>query len=336
MKRQRFSKYFNDWLYSKNGYYSNYKQIGKEGDFYTSVSTSSFFGGAIGKRVVDSIKEGKLPKNTTIVEVGAHHGYLLADVIQFIYTLNPKLLETLNFAIVERFEDLQKQQKKYLEESFGDVINLVHYKDISEVKLPHAFILANEIFDAFACELVMTKEEKLQIAYVENHKIVFEECNDTEIIEHCKKNKITKGELSLGFEEFTKDICTNIEKFEFVTFDYGDRFARNDFSIRVYENHKTFPLFEENLDLKKLYLNSDITYDVNFQHLIDSFKKENIKDIKYTTQMNALIEFGIIDLLEILKENVDESTYLRESSKVKTLLEPTGMGDRFKVLHVKK
>ncbi len=52
--------------------------------------------------------------------------------------------------------------------------------------------------------------------------------------------------------------------------------------------------------------------------------------------MQALIEFGIINLLEILKANSEENTYLRESQKVKTLLEPTGMGDRFKVLHVKK
>ena len=47
-KKQKFSDYFNAWLYSKDGYYSKYKEIGKEGDFYTSVSTSSFFGGSIG------------------------------------------------------------------------------------------------------------------------------------------------------------------------------------------------------------------------------------------------------------------------------------------------
>ena len=38
------------------------------------------------------------------LEIGAHHGYLLADIIQFIYTLKPQLLETLNFAIVENFK----------------------------------------------------------------------------------------------------------------------------------------------------------------------------------------------------------------------------------------
>ncbi len=339
--KQKFSDYFNKWLYGEAGYYSNYKQIGKEGDFYTSVSTSSFFGGSIGKRIVDSIKEGTLSKDTTIVEIGAHHGYLLADVIQFIYTLNPKLLETLNFAIVERFEKLQEQQVKYLKECFGDVVKIKHYKDICQVKLPHAFILANEIFDAFSCELVYTnKDNILQMAYVnENikaHEIIFEDCTDEKLIAHCKKYKITKGEVGLGYEEFIKNISNNIKKFEFITFDYGDRVPRNDFSTRIYTNHEVFPIFEENLDLKKYFASADITYDVYFTHLIDCFKNCKIEDISFKTQMLALVDFGIIELLEILKENTDESTYLRESQKIKILLEPTGMGDRFKMLHVKK
>lgn len=336
MEKQRFSKYFENWLYGEDGYYANYKQIGKDGDFYTSVSTSTFFGGSIGKKIVDSIKEGKLPKDTTIVEIGAHHGYLLADVIQFIYTLKPELLNTLKFAIVEKFENLQKQQKQYLNDSFGDAINLTHYNNLDELNLPHAFIFANEIFDAFSCELVLTKENRLQLAYIENHKINFEVCDDEKIIEHCKKYKIEKGEVSLGYEEFAQTLCKNIKKFEFLTFDYGDNYPRNDFSTRIYEKHKTFPIFDENLDLQKLYSKSDITYDVFFKHLEDSFKDAGVKNTEYKTQMIGLVEFGIIHLLEILKEKVDENIYLRESQKVKTLIEPTGMGDRFKMLLIQK
>ncbi len=335
-KKQKFSNYFNNWLYADNGYYSNYKTIGKEGDFYTSVSTSTFFGGSIGKRIVDSIKEGKLPKNATIVEIGAHHGYLLADIIQFIYTLNKNLLDTLNFAIVERYPSLQKQQKEYINGCFGDVIKIKHYNDISELKLSSAFIVANEIFDAFPCELVYTKNDILQMAYVKDHKIEFENCNDNSIIEHCKKYKITKGEVAIGYDEFIKHICTNIKKFEFITFDYGDKLPRNDFSTRIYSKHEVFPIFEDNLDLKKYFASTDITYDVYFNHIIDSFKDNNIKDINFKTQMQALIEFGVIELLEILKENSSETIYLKESQKVKTLIETTGMGDRFKILQVYK
>ena len=333
----KFSDYFNDWLYGQDAYYSNYKQIGKDGDFFTSVSTSPFFGGSIAKKIIDSIENGFLANNTTILEIGAHHGYLLADVIQFIYTLKPTLLETLSFAIVERFSNLQEQQKKYINDSFGDVIKLKHYNDISEVKLQNAYVLANEIFDAFACELVYTnKENNLQQAFISNNKIEFIDCIDENIINHCKKYSITKGEVALSYKNFIKTLCENIESFEFLTFDYGDRYPRNDFSTRVYEKHNVYPIFEDNLPLEKLFKKSDITYDVHFNYLSDCFKENGITQIKFNTQLKSLVEFGILDLLEILKANVNENEYLRQTQKVKVLLEPTGMGDRFKTLNIRK
>ncbi len=336
LEKQKFSTYFNNWLYDNDGYYTNYKTIGKEGDFYTSVSTSSFFGGSIGKKIVDTIKNGSLKKDTTILEVGSHHGYLLADIIQFIYTLKPELLSTLTFAIVERFPQLQAQQKKYLEDSFGDAIKLEFYDDISEVKLPSAFIVANEIFDAFPCELLFTnKEGILQQGFVENHKIAFETCEDENLKEIASKYKVTKGEIGVGYETFAKHICNNIKKFEFITFDYGEKYPRNDFSARIYEEHKVYPLFEENLELDKLFAKTDITYDVNFTHIIDSFEACTKVEFVYQTQLQALVDFGIIDLLEMLKDNAGENVYLRETQKVKTLLEPTGMGERFKMLNIK-
>jgi len=332
-----FSEYFQDWLYGKNGYYSNYKTIGKDGDFFTSVSASSFFGGTIGKRVVDIIESGFLPSNTTIVEIGAHHGYLLSDMIQFIYTLKPELLKTLKFAIVERFEHLKTKQKKYFQESFGNEVKLAHYDDISSLKLDNAFIIANEIFDAFPCELVYTtKKDIRQLANVTDDKINFVDCNNENINMLCDKYKITKGEVAVGYEEFAKNLSDNINKFEFITFDYGEKYPRNDFSCRVYKNHNVYPIFDDNINLKNFFGNSDITYDVNFTHLIDSFKEAKIKNIQYDTQLKALVDFGIIDLLETLHKNVDEKIYLREVNKIKTLLEPTGMGDRFKVAVFRK
>ena len=333
----KFSTYFNDWLYGQDGYYSNYKQIGKDGDFFTSVSSSSFFGGSIAKKIIASIEDGFLPSNTTILEIGAHHGYLLADIIQFIYTLKPELLQTLNFTIVERFENLQKEQKKYLFDSFGDSIKLKHYNDINEVKLENAYVLANEIFDAFSCDLVYTNKDGISTRRSSDlNKIEFVDCHDENIINHCKKYNITKGEVALSYKDFVNTLCKNITHFEFLTFDYGDRFPRNDFSTRIYEKHSVYPIFEENLPLEKLFKNSDITYDIHFNYLGDCFKDLGILNIKFNTQLKSLVEFGILDLLEILKANVDEKTYLKETQKVKVLLEPTGMGDRFKTLNIRK
>lgn len=332
----RFSEYFNSWLYEKDGYYSDYKNIGKDGDFFTSVSVTPFFGGAIAKKIIDSIESGFLNKNSTILEIGAHKGYLLADIIQFIYTLKPELLETLNFSILEKFESLRVVQKKYLFDSFGTFINFNHYNNLDDIKLHSAFIISNELFDSFSCDLVYTKDNTLKQLFIENHKIEFLPCLDEKILKHCEKYKIKKGEISLEYFEFVSKLCKNINKFEFIAFDYGESFHRGDFSLRVYKEHKVYPFFEDNLELKKFYKNSDITYDVHFDYLIDCFKENKVENIELKTELKALIEFGILELLEILKANVDEKNYQKELQKVKILLEPTQLAERFKCLSVRK
>lgn len=321
----------NDWLYDKDGYYANYKAIGASGDFYTSVSASRFFGGSIAKRILDTIQEGFLPIDTTIIEVGAHKGYLLADIIQFIYTLNPKLLDTLNFIIIERFENLQQIQKEYFYQSFGNVVKLQHFKSFDDVSLKNGIVVANEIFDAFGCELI--KDNKM--AYVDNHKIIFDKI-DQKTLDISKKYNQSIGEIAVGYDDFAKSMSNAIEKFEFITFDYGEKNIRFDFSVRIYKEHKVLPLFEDELKIEDLYKVSDITYDVNFQYLIDTFEDVGISCIDYKTQLSALVDFGLMDLLDILSKNVAYETYLKELNKVKTLIAPTMLGERFKMCRFRK
>ncbi|WP_281950991.1 SAM-dependent methyltransferase [Nitrosophilus kaiyonis] len=322
----RFSKFMQEWLYAYDGYYANFKAIGKEGDFYTAVSVSKFFGGAIANHLIKLIENGVLSKDCAIFEIGAHQGYLLADIIEFIYTLKPELLKTLSFNIIEPFENLRKTQEEYFKQSFGDVIKLNHYKSLKEVNKKEAFVVANEIFDAFPCELIF----KGKMAYVDDFKIVWKEMNKN-IEKIASKYHQIKGEVAIGYEEFAKDMANAFEKCYFLTFDYGDLEVREDFSIRVYKEHKVYPLFDEELNLKEVYKKSDITYDVNFSYLIDSFENAGFKKDSFKTQLVALVDFGILDLLEIVKEKKGFNAYLREANKVKTLINPTMMGERFKM-----
>lgn len=323
-----FSQFFNNWLYGKDGYYTNYRAIGKEGDFYTAVSSSKFFGGSIANRIIKSIDEGFLSSDSIILEIGAHKGYLLADIIEFIYSLRPELLKTLKFSILEPFEHLREAQKEYFKEAFADEIELTHHESFCSLNGESYFIVANEIFDAFPCELIY----KGKMATIENDEIKFVKEMSEYLTSVSEKYHIEKGEISIGFEEFAKALKENIKKFEFVTFDYGDLAHRNEFSIRVYQKHLTYPLFDENLKLKEAYKNSDITYDVNFAHLIDVFEAESIKKIKYATQMVALVDFGLMELLDILKTKVEQRVYLSEVNKIKTLIDPRMMGERFKMV----
>lgn len=326
-----------EWLYGEEGYYSHKRTIGKEGDFYTAVSTSMFFGGSIAKKLINTIESGFLSPSCHVVEIGAHKGYLLADMIQFLFSLKPSLLESLTFVIVEPFLENQAMQKEYFQEAFGDAISFLHVKSVEELKSTEAFIVANEIFDAFCCEII--KDE--QILHVENHQPVFKQL-PAAMRDQVQKMGISKGEVCFEYAPFAKALSRSFDRYEFVTFDYGDKDAREDFSLRVYSHHQTYPFFtltdlvEESLQapktLKELFGKSDITYDVNFTHLIDAFVQSGARVEGYATQMRALVEFGLIELLEMLQKNVSYEAYLREMNKVKILLDPSFMGERFKVL----
>ncbi|CAA6802448.1 MAG: COG1565: Uncharacterized conserved protein [uncultured Sulfurovum sp.] len=321
----------NEWLYGEEGYYKTFKDIGKEGDFYTAVSTSSFFGASIANHFYKLIQEESFKRDGWLIEVGAHKGYLLCDMIQWLYTLDPTLVQTLKFGIVERQEHVQQEQLKYIEERFGSDIEISHFSDIDEVEVDYAFVVANEIFDAFPCELIKDGEQ----AFVTENVVEWKEA-ETELLAFASTHRQVKGEVAVGYEEFALHMGKGIKKCDFVSFDYGEKFVRNDFSIRVYEQHKTFPLFDEELKLEEAFKKADITYDVNFGHVIEAFEEAGFELDKYETQARALVRFGLIDILEKFAKQATQSNYVREADKIKTLIAPTIMGDKFKMVHFKK
>lgn len=327
----RFSDYMGQWLYAEDGYYASYRPIGKQGDFYTSVSASKFFGGTIARHLIDVIDEGFLGKEATVCEIGAHHGYLLADMVEFIYTLRPELLGTLSFAIVERFEHLRRQQREYFAASFGDAVTLRHYASLAQMHEKEAFFVANEIFDAFPCELY----HKGKTARVENHEVIFD-MDDPWVREKAQQFHKDRGEIAVGYEDFASQMARAAKRSEFITFDYGEMQARPDMSLRVYKAHEVFPFFDEALDRPEAFQKSDITYDVTFEHVKEAFAAAGMPMVEYATQMKALVDMGILELLQMLREHADEKVYKQELEKAKTLIMPQFLGERFKMARFRK
>jgi SAM-dependent MidA family methyltransferase len=300
-----------------------------------------FFGGSIAKKILSSIDSGFLSKDTFIVEIGAHRGYLLADIVQFIYTLRRDLIDSVKFAIVEPFSQNRQSQIEYFKDSFGDAIELKHFKSLKELQTKEAFFVANEIFDAFACEVVNDSN----MLFVDDKTLSFEP-QDDKTKELSKTLGIQKGEIAIGYEEFAKDMSKSCDRFEFVTFDYGDMHPRGDFSLRVYDKHKVYPFFglsdfvegeqREEANFYDFFKKSDITYDVNFSHLIKAYEQNGAKMVAFSNQAKALVDFGIIELLEILHQNSNEDTYKSELNRVKTLIDPVFMGERFKMVNFRK
>jgi SAM-dependent MidA family methyltransferase len=314
------------WLYGEEGYYRRFRPIGKEGDFFTAVSTSPFFGAAIANELCRRIEAGSIPRDAALVEIGAHQGYLMADMIQWLYTCDPTLLEHMRFVLVEAHEPVRQAQREYFAQRFGDAVRIEQVSSLEALRVPYAFFVANEIFDAFACDLYIDGKT----AYVHDEAILWRDAPEA-LVEHARKYGIQKGEIATGYAPFARRMCGAAEAFDFVTFDYGALYPRNDFSIRIYHEHTVYPLFGEGVELRKLFARSDLTYDVHFEHVRDAFAAEGVEMAAFQKQARALIDFGIIELLEAYAKSASQASYLHHADKIKTLIAPDMMGERFKM-----
>jgi SAM-dependent MidA family methyltransferase len=99
----------------EHGYYSRiHQQIGKRGDFMTSVSVGPFFGELLAfqfARWLESLP-GKGP--VAIVEAGAHDGQLAEDILTALQQCEPQLGSRVEYWIVEPSAARQEVQRQKL------------------------------------------------------------------------------------------------------------------------------------------------------------------------------------------------------------------------------
>ncbi|NLY04011.1 MAG: dihydrodipicolinate reductase [Campylobacter sp.] len=316
----KFSEFFNSWL--NEGYYKKGIKVGKEGDFFTSVSVGSLFGVIISRYILKLCNEFK--GKISLIEIGANEGYLLADIIQGIYTFSPESLERFEFVIVEPHENLRKIQQENFDSFFGDEISLLHLKSLKDAKFQNAIFISNELFDTFPCE-VLNDEKMLYID--KNFTYKFKEAS-LEILEFAKEYGIKKGEIPLNFSTFLNQIHQSAKNFWFITFDYGYMGARNDISLRIYKEHKVYNLFEEIENLEEYYSKSDITYDLNFEILKGEFLKfKDVEFVDFKKQSTSLVDMGAGDVLEFIHQIAGEDAYKNATLQFKRLIYE--LGDRF-------
>ena len=72
------------------GYYAREsRQVGRGGDFFTSVSVGPLFGELLARRFLREWRESGSPAQWRIIECGAHDGTLAADILGAISQLDP-------------------------------------------------------------------------------------------------------------------------------------------------------------------------------------------------------------------------------------------------------
>ncbi len=323
-----------EWLYGEKGYYRK-ALIGQKGDFYTSVSLSKFFGGAIAFYIIKLLEEEKLFLPLKIVEIGSHHGHFLSDIASFLNALSVGVVEKCEFISCEPLKELQNIQRMIFKQATQLDLTSCSLEELDFKDKKSAFVVSNELFDAFACEIIKN-DQMLFITH--DHKGVWGNI-DEPTKELLKNLDLQQGCAPLFLNAFIKDLLEKLNEassWVFLSFDYGDATERKDLHLRAFKNHQALDFKDILNNLASLYQQSDLTYDVNFSLVRFLFEKHHAQFSFFKSQANALLDMGLIRLLETFSKSVSYERYLKEAAKIKPLISPGGLGERFKALEFVK
>ncbi len=323
-----------EWLYGEKGYYRK-AVIGQKGDFYTSVSLSKFFGGAIAFYIIKLLEEEKLFLPLKIVEIGSHHGHFLSDIASFLNALSVGVMEKCEFISCEPLKELQNIQRMIFKQATQLNLMSCSLEELDFKEKKSAFVVSNELFDAFACEII--KDDQM-LFITHDHKGVWGNINKP-TKELLKNLNLQQGCAPLFLNAFIKDLLEKLNEassWVFLSFDYGDAIERKDLHLRAFKNHKALDFKDILNNLASLYQQSDLTYDVNFSLVRFLFEKHHAQFSFFKSQANALLDMGLIRLLETFSKSVSYERYLKEAAKIKPLISPGGLGERFKALEFVK
>jgi SAM-dependent MidA family methyltransferase len=144
-----FARFMELALYCpETGYYETEKtNVGRAGDFITSVSVGELFGHLLAFQFAEWLEELKIKNEPLkIVEAGAHDGKLAADILGWLKRFRPELLSEIEYWIWEPSPSRRAWQQERLKE-FSNVRWPEHQLSTNPDQLT-GIIFSNELLDA--------------------------------------------------------------------------------------------------------------------------------------------------------------------------------------------
>ncbi len=324
--------------YPELGYYTSDKsKIGEKGDFFTASELDEAFGALLAKQFAE-IFEKLNTDNFKIVEIGAGKGYLAYDILNNLKKNYPKVYENSEYILIEKSPYHIKAQKQLLKDFQNTkwVQDIIDFEDESI----EGVIFSNELFDAFPVYLIRKKNNQIWEVFLtldeEENIIEVEKPARKEILEYLKELNINilegmTTEVNLDAKDYIQLIGKKLKKGYVITIDYGYpsaelyKYYRMKGTLLCYHKHRYSENYWENVGYQ------DITSHVNFSALKHYGEKVGLKTIAFTDQAHFLTSLGLMDIFAELQEKGDWQSYER-LNRLKTLVLPKGMGEKFKVL----
>ena len=338
----RFADFMAAALYEPGlGYYARgTRQVGRGGDFFTSVSVGPLFGQLLARRFLREWVESGKPNRWRIIECGAHDGTLAADVLGALADLDPGAFAALEYAIPEPLPALQAAQRETLR-AFGKRVRFIpNTAELAARSLP-GIAFGNEILDALPCHLVEWNGGRwleMVVNAVNADRLVFglNEIQDATLIAALELLGVDfpegyRTEVRTCYGDFLTPLARALTSGLMIWVDYG--FPRTDYyhparaegTLRTFSKHRAGdnPLAEPG--------EADITAHVDFTAVAEAAEALGWRQTLFRDQGRWLTEIGRDWLLEM--EGKPQPEALRQ---FQTLMHPAHLGAKFHALELSR
>lgn len=337
----KFSEFMALALYEPTlGYYAReLRQVGRGGDFFTSVSVGPLFGELLARRFLREWLEAGSPPRWRILECGAHDGTLAADVLAALSQLHSQAFAACEYAIPEPLPRLQAAQRETLTQFHEKMRFTSDTAALAADPLP-GVAFGNELLDALPFHLVEWKSggwRECRVGISASGECVWEttsEITDPQLLAALNAlgtdfPENYRTEVRTNYQEFLAPLTRCLSSGLLLWADYG--FARPDYYLptRTTGTLRTFSKHRAAEDPLATPGEIDITAHVDFTAVTEAALALGCQPRLFRSQGAWLTEVGREWLLD-LEGNPDPAA-LRQFL---TLTHPAHLGSRFHLLEL--
>ena len=310
------------------GYYARPAgQVGRAGDFYTSVSTGSLFGRLLARHISDWHRGIGSPSRWRIVEVGANDGSLAADILESLSGSSPE--SEPEYVIIEPLSLLAAAQRAKV--PTARVIQTS--EELAADPLP-TFVLGNEVLDALPFHIIESHDgswQELGVTLGNEEQFTWQPLGPASEGLVSGLPRLAPGyrtEVRSGTRDFLKSLA--VETGRMLWIDYG--YPREDYYhvARTTGTLRTFSSHRAAEDPLATPGEIDITAHVDFTAVADDIEALGGRVIRFEPQSRFLTNVARPWLLEL--EGRTDDAVQKDLAAFQTLTHPGHLGARFHVL----
>ncbi len=335
-----FAEYMRECLYHPlHGYYAH-AEAQRFADYYTSVDVHPVFGRLLARQFAEMWERLDSPRTFTLVEAGAGVGRLAEHILAWTETQRPDVHSAMRYAAVERSNARREQMSarlvKHIAAGRCEVVGEI------PAKIEQGCVFSNELLDALPVNRVVMQGGALREAHVIlNGEKLAEELlplSTCAIAEYFSAQGVTlrdgqQAEAGLEACDWILEVGRRLERGYVLTIDYGHQ------ASELYnESHMSGTLlaYEKHRASEEYYAapgEQDLTAHVNFTAVEKWGERAGLRRAGMASQAEFLMALGQgNEFADLYEPGQSETERLRARLKLKTLIFPEGMGERFRVL----